>query len=209
MNGVETVTALRSAFDALSGVAAPDQVAPVLRQALLALLMAEEPASGQKSASKKTRSPWVGDIGTWAPMRARILAVLNTRGISRRGLAAEMGIPYNTLRPSLLPGGHAPSRANIVRLQHWLEATEIQTVTESRSNGHAAVAEEVIASRCSAYRLTTAQREQLAGYRQLDERAARHQAGVTLDVIDAAVAGHSLAPEIVDRLVNFLAQAAP
>jgi hypothetical protein len=34
----------------------------------------------------------------------------------------------------------------------------------------------------------------------------RKAAGVTAEVIDAAVAGHSLAPEIVGRLVGFLEQ---
>jgi hypothetical protein len=206
MNGIETVTALRSAFDALSGVATPDQVAPVLRQALLTLLTAQEPASGQKSAtlkpSKKNRSRWTGDLETWAPVRDKIRAVLNTRGISRRELATKLEISHATLRPSLLPQGRAPSRANIARLQRWLTAMEVRIVTERRpaEKGHAPPPP-------PAYRLTTAQREQLAGYRQLDEQTVRHQAGVTLEVIDAAVAGHSLAPEIVDRLVNFLAQA--
>jgi len=204
MNGIETVTALRSAFDALSGVATPDQVAPVLRQALLTLLTAEELASGQKSAtsSKKNRSRWTGDLETWAPVRDKIRAALNTRGISRRELAVELEISHATLRPSLLPHGRARSRANIERLQRWLKATEVRIVTERHlaERGHASPPP-------PAYRLTIAQREQLAGYRQLDEQTVRHQAGVTLEVIDAAVAGHSLAPEIVDRLVNFLVQA--
>ena len=94
-----------------------------------------------------------------------------------------------------------------MRLQGWLEAAEVR---QRPPNGHALAAEEADPPPSGpAYKLTAAQREQLAGYRQLDERTARKQAGVTLEVIDAAVAGHSLAPEIVGRLVDFLAQQQP
>jgi hypothetical protein len=57
-----------------------------------------------------------------------------------------------------------------------------------------------------AYKLTAAQREKLAGYRELDERGMRKAAGVTTEVIDQAVAGRTLAPELVGRLVKFLEQ---
>jgi hypothetical protein len=61
-----------------------------------------------------------------------------------------------------------------------------------------------------AYRLTSTQREKLAGYRQLDEHSLRRQAGVTIETVDAAIAGgRDLAPEIVGRLVGFLEQQQP
>jgi hypothetical protein len=204
VSGDPMTGALLVAFNALIEVTTPDRIVPVLRHAVTTLL-AEGPASAGTTPKTltKSRRPWVGDLETWAPMRKRILAVLAARGISRRGLGVELKIPYNTLRPSLLPHGHAPSRANIERLQRWLEATE------SHPNGHAVVAEEAVAPRCSAYRLTAAQREQLAGYRQLDEQTTRRQTGVTIETIDQAIAGRSLAPEIISRLAAFLAQAAP
>jgi hypothetical protein len=58
-------------------------------------------------------------------------------------------------------------------------------------------------------KLTVAQREKLAGYRQLDERTMRKAAGVTAEVVADAVAGRSLAPELVGRLVGFLEQQQP
>jgi hypothetical protein len=57
-----------------------------------------------------------------------------------------------------------------------------------------------------AHRLTAAQREQLAGYAELDQRVVRKKIGVAPDVISAAIAGEDLAPELVGRLTAFLDQ---
>ena len=67
----------------------------------------------------------------------------------------------------------------------------------------------MIASLASPYRLTVDQRERLAAFHQMDPRTIRRQAGVTAEVIDQAVAGRDLAPEIVGRLTDFLAQQQP
>ena len=57
--------------------------------------------------------------------------------------------------------------------------------------------------------LNTEQREKLAGHVELNERAVRKTIGVTHDVVSAAVAGESLAPELISRLVGFLEQQQP
>ena len=59
------------------------------------------------------------------------------------------------------------------------------------------------------YRLNTEQRERLAGYRALDERETRKTVGVATDVIAAAIAGETLAPALIARLTQFLAQQQP
>ena len=51
----------------------------------------------------------------------------------------------------------------------------------------------------TACKLTDAQRERLAGYAELDERAVRKTVGVAPDIIGAAIAGESLAPAIIGR----------
>ena len=62
----------------------------------------------------------------------------------------------------------------------------------------------------SACKLTDAQRERLAGYAELDERAVRKTVGVAPDIISAPIAGESLAPAIIGRLVpSFLEQPQP
>ena len=123
--------------------------------------------------------------------------MLAERGLSRRALADGLGIRHTTLRASFLPRGRAPSKANIARIRAWLEATEQEKAAAKADNGNAATP-------WAAYRLTDAQRERLAGYAELDERVVRKTVGVAPDIISAAVAGESLAPELISRLVGFL-----
>jgi transcriptional regulator with XRE-family HTH domain len=119
--------------------------------------------------------------------------VLAARGLSRRQLADELGIAHTTLRPSFLPSGRAPSQANMGKIRKWLEAAEQETATASPAPS-------------PTYRLNTEQREPLAGYRELDERTVRKTVGVSADLLGEAVAGESLDPKIISRLVNFLKQ---
>ena len=49
----------------------------------------------------------------------------------------------------------------------------------------------------------------VAGYRELDQRAVRKAVGVSADIVEEAVAGESLAPELIGRLVGFLEQQQP
>jgi hypothetical protein len=77
------------------------------------------------------------------------------------------------------------------KIRKWLEAAEQEKATASPSPS-------------PVYRLNTEQREQLAGYVELDERSVRKNIGVVPDIISAAVAGESLTPALIGRLVGFL-----
>jgi hypothetical protein len=148
-------------------------------------------------------------------LRDRVLAELAARGISRRQLAQELKIGHATLKPTLLPRCRAPSKTNRAKFKRWLERRPPQVPT----NGNAAPQHNEDATitdtptklaTLPAYRLSVAQREKLAGDRELDERTLRKSAGVTLRTVDAAIAGgRDLAPEIVGRLVGFLEQQQP
>jgi hypothetical protein len=56
----------------------------------------------------------------------------------------------------------------------------------------------------TSYRLTATQRERLAGFAELDPRDLRRRAGVSEDIVTAAVAGRELEPTILARLATFL-----
>lgn len=203
MDSADPLTsALWTSLGALVPVLPPQRTVPALQRALRDLLAAE-PVPAIASPPKKNRSRWTGNIEAWAPIRTRVLTVLAARGMTRRELAAELGISYPTLRPALLPRGSAPSRANIERLRHWLEAMEGAT-DGAANNGHAREAAP------PAYRLTAAERERLAAYRALEEeRTLRDKVGITGEVIDAAISGEHLNPKIISRLAGFLAEHQP
>ena len=84
-----------------------------------------------------------------------------------------------------------------MKIRTWLEENEPGKVAPTSS------------SSSPAYQLSTEQREKLAGHVELNERAVRKTIGVTHDVVSAAVAGESLAPELISRLVGFLEQQQP
>ena len=119
--------------------------------------------------------------------------------MTRRQFADQVGIQHETLRGSLLPRGRAPSQANLMKIRTWLEEKEPE-------NAAPAPAPPKLLSKGPPYRLSTEQREKLAGHVELNERAVRKTIGVTHDVVSAAVAGESLAPEIISRLTDFLQQ---
>ena len=125
--------------------------------------------------------------------------------MTRRELARELKIAPGTLKPALLPSGRAPGAANLAKLRRWLERRPIPVPPP---DGGAAPSHNGDAtSPTSSYRLTVAQREKLAGYRELDERTLRKSAGVAIETVDAAIAGgRDLAPEIITKLSLFLEQ---
>jgi hypothetical protein len=113
-------------------------------------------------------------------------------------LAGELGISLSGLKAGLAPRCRIPGEAHRAKLAAWLDR-------EAKSNGASEPAPG--ASGLSANRLSVVQREKLAGYRELDERAMRKAAGVTLEMVDAAIAGgRDLAPEIIAKLAGFLEQ---
>ena len=196
-------SALWTSLGALVPVLPPPRVVPALQRALRDLLAEEPPpatASGTTpQPSKRSRTRGAGNIEAWTALRTRLLAVLAERGLTRRQLADQVAIRHKTLRSSLWPSGRPPGRANLEKLQQWLDArqaTEATRTTAGNGSDHRT-------------RLTDSERERLAGYAELDERAVRKTIGVTHDVVSAAVAGESLAPELISRLVGFLEQPAP
>jgi hypothetical protein len=211
---------LLSAVSSLAPFVAPDRVNRTLRCALVALLETEavpepvreaRPSRPARKHRDRNRDRGSGNLEAWAPLRARVLAELAARGMSRRELGAAVKIAHGTLKPVLLPHGRAPGAANIAKLRRWLArqkadeprappAESAACVPEGGSNGLKRDGP------LPPYKLTAAQRERLAGYRELDERTVRKAAGVTAEVVDEAVAGKSLAPEIIGRLVGFLEQ---
>ena len=91
--GDRVASALITAFNALIGVAQPNRVVPVLREALSMLLEEEaSPAPGAAQTASKVRNRNAGDIESWTPLRERVLAELAERGLSRRALTGGLGI---------------------------------------------------------------------------------------------------------------------
>jgi hypothetical protein len=202
MDGDPVASALVTAFTSIVAIASPDRVVRVLRPALVALLEDEAcPAPGataaaagaSKARTSRNRSP--GDITTWAPLRTRILAVLADHGLSRRQLADQVGIRHDTaaFAPAARPGAEPKQHRQDHRLAGKTEPADAGLPAASTPAP-------------PVYRLNTEQRERLAGYRELDERAVRKTVVVTPDIVSAAVAGESLAPELIGRLVGFLEQ---
>ena len=209
-SGEAVASALVTAFTTILAVASPDRVVRVLRPALVALLDEENPGLAKTEKTdrpiappRRRRNHGLGDVETWRPLRSRLLAEIAEHGLSRRELAAEVGIRHQTLRGSLLPRGRAPSQANLMKIRTWLEKKEPEKAAPASSPPASAGAGS------PAYQLSTEQREKLAGHVELNERAVRKTIGVTHDVVSAAVAGESLAPELISRLVGFLEQPAP
>ena len=198
-------SALATAFTTILAVASPDRVVRVLRPALVALLeentdLAKTETTDQPPAPRRRRNHGLGDVETWRPLRSRLLAEIAEHGLSRRELAAEVGIRHQTLRGSLLPRGRAPSQANLMKIRTWLEDKQPENAAP------AAAPPELLSKGSPAYQLSMEQRERLAGHVELNERAVRKTIGVTHDVVSAAVAGESLAPELISRLAAFLEQ---
>lgn len=209
---------LLSAVSGLVPFAPPEQAIRTLRHALIELL---EPGQGTPDAPgvappatiavlredlrgpRPSRDRYTGQPGlaAWLPVRNRVLGSLTASGMSRQELASELGIGLTTLKAGLMRRCRVPGEGNRAKIESWLERA-------AKSNGASEPAPG--ASAPPPYRLTAAQREKLAGYRQLDERSLRKSAGVTLETVDAAIAGgRDLAPEIVAKLALFLDQQQP
>ena len=90
-----------------------------------------------------------------------------------------------------------------MKIRTWLEEKQPENAAPAPSPP------ELLSKGSPAYQLSTEQRERLAGHVELNERALRKTIGVTHDVVSAAVAGESLAPELISRLVGFLEQQQP
>jgi hypothetical protein len=231
MDGGDTVAALRSAFEALTPIAPPARLATVLRHAVLSLLEEEtvleacpvlrhgevpKHSGSVLTSLRRRRHASQPGLEAWIPLRDRVLAELASSGTSRRELASQLGISLSTLKSVLLPHCRAPGAANLAKLRRWLEsrppAAPQGKSAEPKTNGVGTAESEASpgVTALPAHRLTVSQREKLAGYRELDERAMRKAAGVTLEMVDAAIAGgRDLAPEIVGRLVGFLERQLP
>jgi hypothetical protein len=217
--GDET-TVLLSALSSVAPFAPPERVARTLRDALIALLevpaisATTTPLRGEKRSGRERYAGQPGLEG-WLPVRDKIRTELVVRGLNRRELAAELKLAPSTVEAALLPRCRVPNKANGARFRKWLEHRPVAVAPStsaqedrgaaSQPNGEATET----STKLPAYRLTTEQRERLAGYRELDERAMRKAAGVTLETVDAAIAGgRDLAPAIVAKLALFLEQQA-
>ena len=216
MDGDPMAGALLTALNALIEVAPPGRIVPVLRHALVELL--DDPpiptTIGERPRPSRQRGVSQPGLETWIPLRDRVLAELAARGMSRRQLAKELRIAPGTVKSMLLLRCRAHGPANNARIRKWLERRPTPVPSKgdaaSQHNGDATTSDTPTKpTALPPYRLTTTQREKLAGCRELDERAVRKAAGVTAEVVAEAVAGRSLAPELVGRLVGFLEQQQP
>jgi transcriptional regulator with XRE-family HTH domain len=211
----EETAVLLSAVSGLAPFAPAERVVRALRRALVELLAASEaPAaiapprpfdkgSGDPRSPRPNRDRYTNQpsLELWLPLRDRVLAELAASGMSRRELAGKLGISLSGLKAGLAPRCRIPGEAHRAKLAAWLER-------EAKSNGASEPAPG--ASGLPAYRLSTEQRERLAGYRQLDERATRKMLGMTQETVEAAIAGgRDLAPEIVAKLATFLERQQP
>ena len=125
--------------------------------------------------------------------------------MTRRELAAAVGIRHKTLGSSLWPSGRPPGRANLEKLQQWLEAAEPEKATTASNCMPASRGSEVRPRPELPRRLSREQRETLAAHVALDGLALRAMTGVGEDGIGVAVSGGDLGAEAFDRLSRFLA----
>ena len=141
-----TRDALLSAVNALVCTVPPAAIIPRLRQ-LLHHLTADEQPSKATAAPVNTRvstaprkpSPKRKKVATphangaaaavqqsapaaeWPALRDQLCAACTARGVSRRELAAALGMTHGTIRTVLAPSGHMPSNAMQATLRRWLD----------------------------------------------------------------------------------------
>jgi hypothetical protein len=179
MDGDEAAVLL-SAVSSLAPFAPPDRVVRTLRRALIELLEPSVPpaipaTTGERPKPSRERSRRYASqpgLESWLPLRDRVLAELAARAMRRRELARQLGIALSTLKSVLLPRCRVPSKTNRAKFERWLERPPAVVAVappegksaEPKTNGIAAL---------PAYKLSAAQREKLAGYSELDERAMR------------------------------------
>jgi hypothetical protein len=137
----------------------------------------------------------------WPDLQQQLRATIQARGLTRAQAALEVGATPGTFIRWLGPSSHPPAPAARARLRAWVE------------DPPAADPLPVLASvpvDLPALVLTPGERELLSGYLSLggDRRDLRLQFGASLDVLEKAAMGQTLAAEIVNNIRGGLANGA-
>lgn len=202
----QPIRSLRAAFNALISSTEPAKAEAVLKRSLL-LLLSGDHHDDALSRPLAPRSPSISnaDGAAWAILKVQIRTYLDLHGMTLGDLSQASNIPRGTLEKVLSPKGSTPGRLIADTLSAWLatRAPAMDIAPEApapAANGHA-----VVERRPHAGRLTQQQIEALTNHLSLmDERAVRKSLGLTLEVLDQAVAGAEVPAEVVERIATFL-----
>ena len=153
------------------------------------------------------------NLEVWLPLRDRVRAEIAAPGVGREAVAAELGLSHHTLKVMLGRRPRVPGRATIERVRAWLAAQAASEPASRLPGGEDPVlaqAEEAGPVQRAHRRLSAAERERLAAWRELENaQALRAGIGVGVEIVDEAIAGKSLEPEIVAKLTQFLSAPLP